>query len=317
MSRFKKILLIAKPWRGGLANYVFSALDELAPGRVEWIATRPTGLTEVLSYRRNRKDWNLRLLEKIDACERDCALFINPPAGFSTLRFHAGNVAWVTDGPQPGEQEYAPYGQIYLSDPGYLGNFQAYADSGQLKGELGFACCPSMHTSDLERTERRLLCFIGNKDAKRTPYLQTLLSQGIDLSVFGNYFFRHPLYWKYPRSFRPSVANRKMGSIYAAYKIALNIHAQIVRHGTNMRTFECAAYGIPQLVEKRPGLECFFTPGEEIITFSNQDELKENLLWLQGDQPLRRKIAFAAQKRVLAEHTYKQRMQKILHEIRD
>lgn len=315
MRRFKKILLVAKPWRGGLANYVFTALEGLAPGAVEWIATRPAGIAERLSYRRNRGEWNRSLVQRINSSERDFALFINPPSCFSELEFHAGNVAWVTDGPRPQKDEYAPYARIYLSDPGYLENFQDYSASGRLSGELGFACCPLTHTSDLERTERRLLCFIANKDEKRDLYLQPLLAKGVDLSVIGNYFFRHPLFWNYPRSFRPSVANQKMGTIYADHKLALNIHAQVVRQGTNMRTFECAAYGIPQLVESRPGLERFFVPGEEIMTFSNPDELMEKLLWLQGDQPLRRRIALAAQKRVLAEHTYKQRMQKILRDL--
>lgn len=315
MQHFKKILLIAKPWRGGLANYVFSALEELAPGAVEWISTRPVGAVEFFNYRRNKKDWNRRLVQRINSRERDCALFINPPRNFSELNFHDGNVAWITDGPQPDKCEYDPYARIYLSDSGYLENFQAYAASGRLAGELSFACCPLTHTSELERTERGSLCFIGNKDIKRDSYLQSLLANGVDLSVVGNYFLRHPLFWRYPRSFRPSVANQKMGQIYADYKVALNIHAQVVRHGTNMRTFECAAYGIPQLVESRPGLERFFIPGEEIITFRSPEELMEKTLWLQGDQQLRRKISLAAQKRVFAEHTYKHRMQKVMHEL--
>ena len=41
-----KYLLVAKPWRGGLANYVFRALEELYPGEVFWLESHPRTMVQ-------------------------------------------------------------------------------------------------------------------------------------------------------------------------------------------------------------------------------------------------------------------------------
>jgi hypothetical protein len=70
------------------------------------------------------------------------------------------------------------------------------------------------------------------------------------------------------------------------------------------RLFEAAACGCPLLSDTWPGLETFFTPGEEILT-ANATEDAMNALQL-SDAELKR-IADAARERTLAEHTSAQR----------
>lgn len=115
------------------------------------------------------------------------------------------------------------------------------------------------------------MCFIANRDPKRDYYLKALIETGSDIKSYGNYFAKTALYWRRPTSFFPKVKTEKMGSVYAKYSASLNIHAQVVRGGTNMRTFECAAYGIPQLVEYRNGLEEYLEPDKEILVFQDTD----------------------------------------------
>lgn len=306
------MLLVAKPWRGGLARYVFQSLEQLFPGRVEWIATRPVGPAEQFLYRLNKNRWEQLLVDRIRIAERDFAIFINHLPVFSGLEYHSGNVLWLTDGPNPAPGEYAPYAKVFLSDSGYLSNVAAVLPEERLGGELAFACCPETHQWDKPRPESKQLCFIGNKDLKRDSYLESILKTDVSFSVVGNYFFRHSLYWQYPSHFSPPVANERMGGIYANHKLSLNLHAQVVRHGTNMRTFECAAYGIPQLVESRPGLEDFFEPDREVATFKDCDELKEKLSWLLNDTEYRLKMAATAKTRALSEHSYRHRLMALL-----
>ncbi len=308
----KKVLLIAKPWRGGLARYVYLALEQLFPGRVEWIATRPDGWAEQLSYRCNKKLWEQLLLERVQTAERELAIFINHLPVFSSLEYHPGNVLWLTDGPSPTPGDYDPYARVYLSDAGYLTNVARVVAPERLAGELGFACSPEVHKADPGIAEKKQICFIGNKDPERDPYLEALLQSDYSVSIVGNYFLRHPFFWSYPTKFLPSVENEKMGQIYAAHQISLNLHARIVRQGTNMRTFESAAYGIPQLVEYRPGIENYFELEKEILTFSNTEEMLEKAKKLLGDKQFKKQLAGNAQSRVMAEHTYRHRVQTIL-----
>ncbi|OIQ80823.1 hypothetical protein GALL_374230 [mine drainage metagenome] len=151
------------------------------------------------------------------------------------------------------------------------------------------------------------MCFIANQDAKRDLWLSQLAEAGLMPTVYGNYFLQHPMFWNNPLHFRPAVATRAMGAVYARYQVALNIHAQVVREGTNMRSFECAGYGIPQLVERRPGLERLFDPDSEILMFSTVEECVAQFERLAGDARLAARLAENARRRVLAEHTYRQR----------
>ena len=308
----KKVLLIAKPWRGGLARYIFLALEQLFPGRVEWVPTRPVSFADQLLYRLNKQRWEQLLVEKIRTADRDMALFLNHLPPFSSLTFHPGNVLWLTDGPDPSSGDFAPYAKVFLSDSGYLPNVARVLPNERLGGELGFAYSPAIHHWRKTRSERKQLCFIGNKDPKRDPYIEALLNSDIACSFVGNYFLRHRLFWRLPGSFSSSVSNEKMGLTYADHQLSLNLHAQVVRQGTNMRTFECAGYGIPQLVEYRPGLEKYFEADREILTFSGPEEMLDNAKKLLSDPEYRKKLAANAMSRAAEEHTYVHRMQTIL-----
>jgi spore maturation protein CgeB len=106
-----------------------------------------------------------------------------------------------------------------------------------------------------------------------------------------------------------------MGRVYAAHRISLNVHAAVVRAGTNMRSFECAAYGIAQLVEHRAQLERYFEPGVEIATYAEAQELQASLRSLLGDPARCADMATRARRRALAEHTYAHRARALLEPV--
>lgn len=82
-----------------------------------------------------------------------------------------------------------------------------------------------------------------------------------------------------------------------------------------MRSFECAAFGIPQLVEYREGLENYFEPGREIEVYRTLDELHEKARRLLIDRVGAEKMAARAQRRALAEHRYFDRIKILLEGI--
>jgi spore maturation protein CgeB len=107
--------------------------------------------------------------------------------------------------------------------------------------------------------------------------------------------------------------------IFNATEVNINLHSSTEKDGVdpygdfiNPRTFELAAVNAFQLVDKRSLLSECFEIGKEVITFENTLDLKEKIQYYLGRPDERRMIAEAARLRVLREHTYKHRIQKML-----
>lgn len=309
-----KVVLVAKPWRGGLASYLFRALQDLFPGEAQWWPTRPIHAAERLEFLRNREAWYGRLMERLVSAEAGAIVFINHLKMFDDLPMRPRKVLWLTDNPKPRAGELSPYEKICLTDPGYADGVAATVGD-RYRGEVPFGFCPTVHVPAPPASRPDDVCFIGNRDPKRDRYLASLLTRGFRPTVVGNYFLRHRLFWRYPACFRPAVANDRMGRVYAGHRVSLNIHAEVLRQGTNMRTFECAAYGIPQLVEYRPGIERFFAPGEEIATFTDEAEMLERLSGLLAEPSWAAGLAARARRRALREHSYHRRAVSLLEGI--
>lgn len=309
-----RVLLIAKPWRGGLAHYVYAALQEMFVGDVEWLPTYPNSWREHLAYLRDKSGWRNRLLDRINAADCERVLFINafgPPGGLSHPE---RNILWMTDSAQIDPAAATSYSRIFLSDPGYLSDLKQKIGPDRVAGVLSFAFDPQIHAPAPPQPPRYDVCFIGNRDPKRDEYLPALFAARLRTLIVGNYWLKHTLAYRHPLSFRRSVSREGMGSIYARSRISLNLHARVVREGTNMRTFECAGYGIPQLVEYRPGIDELFDPGSEIVTFHSTCEMVDQARRLLADADLRCRLAENARRRALAEHTYRHRLETIFRD---
>ncbi len=307
-----KYLLVAKPWRGGLADYVFRALNSLYPGEVYWLETHPRTLVQKGKFLADREGWDRNLIDSINQSDYKAAIFINSRESFQELIPRDQNILWMTDNPSPTPESLNPFGRVFVSDSGYAKNVSIVSKPGQFAGELAFACDPQIHRPVTNNSgPKNGICFVGNRDKKRDIYLSELLSENVDLKIFGNYFFNTKLFWRHPSNFRPAVHFSKMQGIYARSILSLNLHATVVLNGTNMRTFEAAGYNIAQLVEYRPGLELLFEPGKEIEVFSSPEEMVEKGQALLADKPRMTSLASAAAKRV-TEHTYLHRVKTLL-----
>jgi len=308
-----RALLIAKPWRGGLGRYLYLAWESLLPGTTRWLPSYPDRPLARLAYLTDRGGWYQRLVETVARARSDLTLFINHREEFAALPYRDRNILWLTDAPPASLNSDAPYGQVYVSDPGYAQRVRAAVGTARFAGTLPFAHLPELHRPDAERAPAtRPLCFIANSDPKRDRHLRQLFARGVHPDVYGNHFLRSPLYWRHPGVFHRSIPNQCMGRIYAAHRLTLNVHARVVREGTNMRTFECAGYGIPQLVEDRPGLAALFEPEREIFIYHEPEELPERVAQVLARPRAALAAAERARKRALSEHTYQQRIMRIL-----
>jgi spore maturation protein CgeB len=105
--------------------------------------------------------------------------------------------------------------------------------------------------------------------------------------------------------------------VYNACDLVVNLHtAPPEGNGPvdylNPRTFEVAACGGFQLVDRTQGVERLFTPDRELAVFQGEKQLAEMIGHYLARPQERFNMAQAARRRVLAEHTYFHRMETVL-----
>ena len=114
-----------------------------------------------------------------------------------------------------------------------------------------------------------------------------------------------------PATLRPYVRGSALGvdmmRVMSAAKITVNTHGNFMRYGGNMRTFEAAGVGVCQLADDLPGTRTWFTPGENILTYTDPDDLREQVGRVLADDTERQRIAANGRAHVLAHHTYAHR----------
>jgi spore maturation protein CgeB len=107
--------------------------------------------------------------------------------------------------------------------------------------------------------------------------------------------------------------------IFNGSRINLNLHSSLTHMGVdpigdfiNPRTYEIAACGGFQLVDNRDYMAELFEIGEEIITFTDIDDLREKISFYLDHPEKMEQIAQAAKRRVLQEHTFIHRMARMI-----
>ncbi|SDD30401.1 spore maturation protein CgeB [Paenibacillus sp. UNCCL117] len=111
---------------------------------------------------------------------------------------------------------------------------------------------------------------------------------------------------------------------YNGMKISINLHRSVDDESfnnnsrligavsPNPRTFEIAGCGTLQLTDMRGDLPRFYTPDQEIVTYSSTEELKEKIDFYLAHEEARRAIALGALRRTMSEHTYSHRMAQMM-----
>jgi spore maturation protein CgeB len=174
---------------------------------------------------------------------------------------------------------------------------------------------------DLTDEERReygsQISFVGAGYRNRREFFLGLVD--LDLKIWGNEWdLKSPLKRCIQRE-GARVGIEEMVKIFNASSINLNLHSSSVHNGpepdgdfVNPRTFEIPACGGFQLVDERKLLPELFKVGEEVICFSEVDDLRKKIRYYLDHPDEREDIARAAMERVLREHTYEERMKEMI-----
>ncbi|WP_282941188.1 glycosyltransferase [Paenibacillus sp. RC67] len=111
---------------------------------------------------------------------------------------------------------------------------------------------------------------------------------------------------------------------YNASKIVINLHRSheddqhnynsrgIRALSINPRTFDICACGALQLTDVRHDLTYFYTPGQELDTYSSPEELREKCEYYLTHEEERTEMALRGLYRTWNEHTYKKRVSRLL-----
>ena len=124
-----------------------------------------------------------------------------------------------------------------------------------------------------------------------------------------------------PESLKPFYRGYALGDanlqVLSSVKICINTHGDTMRYGVNLRLFECAALGVFQIVDDRPGVAQQFTVGEHLVTFSDHADLREKARYYLAHDEERGRMAAAARRHVLAHHRTDQRLARALELLGD
>ncbi len=139
-----------------------------------------------------------------------------------------------------------------------------------------------------------------------------------DLKIWGTEWDEDATLKPYVQLEGRRISSEECVRIFNASKININLHSSVhperlISKGdfVNPRTFEVAACGAFQLVDKRSLLTEVFE-ADELSTFTSLQELHEKIDYYLAHPQEREAMAQKAQQRVLAEHTYAHRMQTLL-----
>ncbi len=111
--------------------------------------------------------------------------------------------------------------------------------------------------------------------------------------------------------------------IFNASSVNLNPHSSLMGNEfsggdfVNPRTFEIALARAFQIVDKRSLLGELFVENSEIAVYSSFEELKEIIKKAVNDSDYRSEIATMSYRRVLKDHTYLKRMQRLLEKLKE
>ena len=144
--------------------------------------------------------------------------------------------------------------------------------------------------------------FVGAAHGNRKQQIKQLKALGVEVVCFG-----------YGWPFGP-VPGQDIPKIMRESVISLNFSNASGRGGKQIkaRTFEVPGAGGFLLTEYAPGLEAVYTIGKEIDIFHNPKELSEKIKYYLSNFDKRDQMALAGYERTRSDHTYEDRLRKVL-----
>jgi len=269
------------------------------------------------------KDHRTRLEEAIEAAAPDLVLVAGAPElDADTVESLQGisKAKWVNWFPHDLRGSYdaitvaGAYDRVYAAGSDVAAKLEEAVN--QEVAVLPLAADPSVYRPLRTRDQqyRANVVFVGTATPRREALLSQLVEFG--LAIWGAGWRRTSLR-DYCRG--EQVRTEEFVRAYTGATVAVNIHHRLdedeVEATCNQRLFEIAAVGVLQVVDYRLDLDRWFVPDDEVLVFDTPADLKRTVEGALQDLAAGERIAAAARERLLAEHTYMHRMEKILADL--
>ncbi len=343
-------IFLAGPWwdTGALADYVAAGLKKLGHDTRLFLYSTDLNAQIGIRDRMRRRligdsrfrlermfkaaaDDNIRLLEGVQDHRPDLVLvikgevFLPEALHFVKKSFSGPLVQWCGDNPFwfpniIGSLDV--YDWFFLSDGHYVPEIERHG--ARNVGVLYHAADPDVYTADGEQSSNGAdVIFVGDsrhqmghlpENWHRVEVVEAVARSGVDLAIFGRGWESLPSGYAAKDCLRGQtlLPASRVAAAYRASKIVLNVHHPQIVDGCNMRTFEAAACGAFQLVDERPSLYELFDPPNDLVIYSDTNELVELVRYYSDHPKERRRAAQKSRRRVLEEHTYTKRFAEMI-----
>ena len=126
------------------------------------------------------------------------------------------------------------------------------------------------------------------------------------------------LAWDYRGRVHPQVFGLAYYGLLGRSRIVLNSHISCAAaDASNMRLFEATGMGACLLTDRQANLSQFFEPETEVVTYGGAEECLEKVNHLLTHEDERCRIAAAGQRRTLRDHTFAQRVERLVEVLSD
>lgn len=168
---------------------------------------------------------------------------------------------------------------------------------------------PSVHAPAPPSPDYRAdLSYLGTYAADRQPALEKLLLAPARLLpkrrfLIGGAMYPSDFPWTNNLYFKAHVPPQDHQVFYSSSRLTLNVTRQAMAamgYCPSARLFEAAACGVPLLSDSWPGLEDFFTPGEEILLVEKTADVVAAISLTDAEL---HRLSRRARERALTEHT--------------
>jgi spore maturation protein CgeB len=157
------------------------------------------------------------------------------------------------------------------------------------------------------------LGYLGTYSDDRQPALKSLLLEPAELWREGRFAVVGPMYpegvtWPSNVEREIHLAPREHAVFYGAQRFTLNITREAMKrtgYSPSVRLFEAGACGVPIISDWWEGLDSLFEVGREVLISTCADDTLR--LLREFPEARRRELGEAARRRILAEHTPRQR----------
>jgi spore maturation protein CgeB len=212
-------------------------------------------------------------------------------------------------------EDWAVYDLVVSSFPPTVQWFRSRQVPAEMN-RLGFE--PQVLSSLMDGEREIPASFIGSFHSVHSTRIQWLehVCSTSRVQVWSSHVSHLPISSFIRRSYVGPAWGREMYQVLRNSLMTLNHHGNIPPFANNLRLFEATGVGALLITDWKEDLPSIFEPGREVIHYRSAEECVELVRYYLKHEAERQAIARAGQARTLRDHTYGQRMQRLVEMVR-